>query len=285
METGQGFSFYRIHILQSLQPGDWNTGLHLLRFIEDLPDAYGHVRYKPVETAVDLFNALLEIRDELITTGQIPLIHIEAHGDIKGLRLTSGDVVEWKDLKEVLTEINIACQANLLVAVAACLGENLVSMARLHEPAPFWGCIGPRGEEQSGTLHDNFKRFYSKLLEEGNLRAALEAADGGLPTEGKPLVFWPAEFFFAAVFRAYVKEFGGEYLRDRAELIAREIKFTSEVDIEISEEAKVAMAAALGSYEPIFEECRRIFLMLDRFPEIEKRFVVKFSHVQGGISA
>lgn len=281
MSAVQGFGFYRIHILQSLKPGEWNTGLHLLRFIEDLPDAYGHVRYKPVETTADLLKALAEIRDELITTGQIPLIHIEAHGNWRGLHLTSGDFVPWHSLKEILTEINISCQANLLIVVAACLGENLVSMARLHEPAPFWGCIGPRGEELSGMLHDNFKLFYSKLLEVGDLRTALEAAGGGLPTEGKPLVFWPAEFFLVAVFRAYIKELGGEYVRERAELIARELKLTSGSGIEVSEEDKAAMAVALGNHKPVFEECRRAFLMLDRFPEIEKRFIVNFSHVQG----
>jgi len=272
-----GFGFYRVHILQSLPEGEWNTGLHLLRFLENLPNTHGHLQFGRVRTKQDMFGALRQIKSTLLATGQIPLVHLEAHGNSDGLRLSSGEFVEWHELRASLTDINITCQMNLFVALSACSGESLVSMVRLSEPAPFWGCIGPRSEERSGILYDSFKAFYHRLLGSGDFRAALDAAGAGLPNGRRTLTFWPAEYFFVAAFREYLaQQCGEDKLKERAEWIARELIRAGR---HISSEMKKSIAINLANHEHNFCRNRRVFLMLDRYPDNGNRFTAKYSHV------
>ena len=39
--------------------------------------------------------------------GRAPILHIEAHGDTEGLELASEEHVEWSELAQALTEINV----------------------------------------------------------------------------------------------------------------------------------------------------------------------------------
>ena len=269
-----GFGFYRIHIIQSLPEGEWNTGLHLFRFLEDLPGTRDHLQFTRVHTKKDMFGALGKIRATLVATGQIPLVHFEAHGNPGGLRLSSDDFVEWHEFRAALTSINTACQLNLFIALSACSGESWVSMVRLSEPAPFWGCIGPSSEESSGKLHDSFKAFYHRLLESGDFRAALEVAGAGLPTGKRTLTFWPAEFFFVAAFREYLaQQCGKEKLEDRAELIVQELANSGR------RASKKSIVTSLTNHESYFNKYRQRFLMLDRFPDNDNRFTANYSHI------
>src|SRR4051794_32567117 len=102
-ESRGGFGFYRIHILQSLPKGETPTGLLLMKFLESLPGTDGHLTYGEVETGDELLEELRRIRDNLKITGQIPLLHIEAHGNPDGLDLASGEFLSWPLLEEVLT--------------------------------------------------------------------------------------------------------------------------------------------------------------------------------------
>src|SRR5919106_108056 len=119
--TNQGFGFYRIYIFQSLPAGELRTGFHLLQFLKDLPGTNGHLAYAEPATLTDLARELGTIREQLKATGQIPLIHIEAHGSPNGLELADG-FLPWSVLKEMLTEINILCHLNLLSVISACYG-------------------------------------------------------------------------------------------------------------------------------------------------------------------
>ncbi|HEV7670637.1 MAG TPA: hypothetical protein VGS22_19120 [Thermoanaerobaculia bacterium] len=150
-------------------------------------------------------------------------------------------------------------------------------MVRLSEPAPFWGCIGPRLKERAGILHDSFKVFYRRLLESGDFRAALDAAGAGLPTGKRTLTFWPAEFFFLAAFREYlIKQCGEDKLKERSELIVREL---AKAGRHVSSEMKEAITGDLGDHERYFYRYRREFLMLDRYPTNKDRFTAEYSHI------
>jgi hypothetical protein len=110
-------------------------------------------------TTSHLTNEIVEIRDQLKATGQIPLIHIETHGRSDGLELANG-FLSWFALKEILREINILCRLNLLLVISACHGENFVRVVRLSERSPVWGCLGPRTTISAGKLLDGFQAFY-----------------------------------------------------------------------------------------------------------------------------
>jgi hypothetical protein len=273
VQINQGFPFYRIHILQSLPSGELRTGFHLRRFLEDLPGTDGHIAYGEPDTVTDLLTELETIRDQLIATGQIPLIHIEAHGHTNGLVLALGEFLPWLALKQILTEINILCRFNLLLVISACCGENLISMVRLSDRSPFWGCIGPRTELSAGKLLDGFQSFYQELITTPNLRTALASLNGGLPAEQKPFVLWPAEYFFLLVYRCYLlSECTDRRIVERIDRIIRNLSLTvadqSEARLELQERIEID----LHNHGRHFEKYRRDFLMIDLHPENEERF-------------
>jgi hypothetical protein len=162
------FGLYRIHILQSLPAGELSTGRHLYRFLQELSDASDYVSFDEPETAEDFRGALINIRDHLLSTGEIPLLHIETHGDPDGITLRSGQSLGWCQLKGILTEINIASKLNLMVVLAACHGDNLVKTMRLTDRCPIWGSIGPQTTVPAGGLLDSFKIFYKEFRHHSN---------------------------------------------------------------------------------------------------------------------
>lgn len=282
MMAGQGFGFYRIHILQSLLDGDMNTGLHLFRALQDRSDTEGHVEFTRIAGASELLGALSLIQHNLQETGQIPLIHLEVHGRVEGFDLSSREFLEWAQLKEILTEINIGCSSNLFIAVSACQGENLVRMVRLTEPAPFWGCLGPREKSvQAGALVDTFTSFYASLLEASDVRQALEVCGGGLPLDNKPFVLWPAHYYFMAAYRGYLGTFcTSEALAQRVDFITSEFMHSAGEQVSVPPDLRARILADLNDHESFFEAAKRSFFMLDRFPENERRFEVEFSRIR-----
>lgn len=279
--AAQGFSFYRIHILQSLPDGNMNTGLHLFRALQERSDTEGHVAFTRIAGAAELLGALTSIQHNLQETGQIPLIHLEVHGRLEGFDLSSEEFLEWAQLKEILTEINIGCRSNLFIAVSACQGESLVRMVRLAEPAPFWGCLGPREESvQAGALLEMFTTFYASLLDAGDLRQALEACGGGLPLDNKPFVLWPAHYFFMVAYRGYLETLcTSAALDQRADFIAKELMHSAGEQVSLPSDLRARILADLNDHESYFEVAKRSFFMLDRFPENERRFEVEFSRI------
>jgi hypothetical protein len=282
----EGFGFYRIHILQSLREGDMNTGLHLFRSLQSRSDTEGHVEFTRIAGTAELLGALSSIRHNLQETGQIPLIHLEVHGKREGFELSSGDFLDWSQLKEILTEINVDCKSNLFIAVSACQGENLVRMVRLTDPAPFWGCLGPREESvQAGALLDTFTTFYANLLDVSDVRQALEACGGGLPFDNKPFVLWPAHYFFMVAYRGYLETLcTPEALRQRANFITTELMRLAGEQVSLPPDLRARIFADLNNHEPFFEAAKRSFFMLDRFPENERRFEVEFSRIRGRVA-
>ena len=169
-----GFWFTRIHILESLPPGDLRTG-RVLRgaLLQQIPESAGRVQYWEVENSQTLHACLSTMLAEIESEGSIPLIHFECHGDPTGLELASGEFVTWNEFRELFTPLNIACRLNLFVSLAACHGDWLTSATLLNAPAPIWAVLGPRSAQGAGALSDFFRAFFASLLVTNDLRLAL----------------------------------------------------------------------------------------------------------------
>jgi hypothetical protein len=236
--------------------------------------------YTEIETGDELLQELSRIRDHLKSTGQIPLLHLEAHGNPDGLVLASDDFVPWELFKDVLTEINIICQINLLVVISACHGEQFVRMVRPTDRSPMWGCIGPRVEIYDTELLDAFKLFYSNLLSKPDIRGALAAIDGGMPAAKKRFALWPAEYFFLVAFKWYLEvECTDERIAERAQWIADRLTLLSDGRVEIPRTVTEEIESGLRAYEHSFEKFRQTFFMTDLYPNNETRFKVRSSNL------
>lgn len=96
---------------------------------------------------LEAFKAALDVglKEEMeIFKPSIPIIHISAHGSSDGIRLTSGEFIEWHHLREMLTPINKKVSGLLVVCMSTCEGYSGLQMAIEPESNehPFFAIIG-----------------------------------------------------------------------------------------------------------------------------------------------
>ena len=101
-----------------------------------------------VKTAVtfEAFEACLKIglKESMeFFPDKLPILHISAHGDSSGLQLSSGETINWSNLRQLLAPINQALNNNLLVCLSCCEGYSGARMAMYVEDQgyPFYGIV------------------------------------------------------------------------------------------------------------------------------------------------
>lgn len=277
-QLGSGFGFGSVCIMQSLGPDDRKTGEELCRFLEGIEGSDGRVEFVDLKTRTEFLEYLGSVRERLENTGQVPVLHIEAHGCAQGICLASGDFVEWSELKRPLTEINVLSRLNLFVAMSACWGEWLVRMLRVTDPAPIWGCLGARKAISEDALIDGFKIFYRELLKNSDLRTAVESMGGGMYYEQRSFVLWPTEYFFLAAYRAYLLTECNEVALARRvdRLLQRRVESPCGA-LEEADEIRAVLRRDLANHEQWFARYRKVFFMEDLYPDHRNRFDVSFS--------
>lgn len=121
-----------------------------------------------------------------ITTGLIqylenkkalpPAVHISAHGNQDGFELTSGELIEWEKLKEILKPINQALSGNLLLCMSSCEGFSAIKTAMNEEDGlPFFEVVGPSGEPYWSDSAIAFAAFYHHLAKGSSISDAVQA--------------------------------------------------------------------------------------------------------------
>lgn len=157
-----------------------------------------------VSNRKEFFKAL-ESASKLAHDGHSSILHLEMHGDQRGLQLTSSEMIEWSELAPSLSSINEQTKMNLLVVAATCHGWHLSDVLRPVDRAPAWGVIGPPDSVQNYDLYPAMQRFYATLWRRLNLREALNAAN-----ETENMADWvydiqSADLLYCQVFRWYVQ--------------------------------------------------------------------------------
>lgn len=151
-----------IWILESLPAGDTQTGT-LLRdaILERAPDSKRTLSVHH-RTAINT-SELLATFDEItasVKEGNYPILHVEAHGNEKGLGLANGEIISWKDLSAPLIRLNELLRAQLIVTVAACSGGHMARTAAEADRAPFLALLGPSTEIWDNELYADYCQFY-----------------------------------------------------------------------------------------------------------------------------
>ena len=98
-----------------------------------------------ISTAQELADVLSQIAKVAEQADRWPLIHIESHGSIEGLRLAKGDFVRWADIQPTFLRLNKATRNHLFIVMAACHGfHGITSMLdRIEDAASFRLLCGP----------------------------------------------------------------------------------------------------------------------------------------------
>jgi hypothetical protein len=97
----------------------------------------------------------------------IPIIHISAHGSLKGIGLSDGSVVEWKVLRDLLKPIYTALKGALILCVSSCNGAAACEMAMSeNEEQPFFALVGNSSRPTWSDTAVAYSAFYH-LIKKG----------------------------------------------------------------------------------------------------------------------
>ena len=185
------FQFNRIYVVETLLEPDTRTGKNLFHDMLK-PNCYRHpwleASYHHVATKKRLFELLAEIKRDALDGIIFPWIHIEGHGNLKGLSVGRGadkTIVKWEDLGVELRKINVATKNNLMLVAATCHGSNLFKGIRVADRAPFFGFIAPIKEVTEQEVEEGFNTFYQRILNSDQFDEAMldlcGARNGGKP--------------------------------------------------------------------------------------------------------
>jgi hypothetical protein len=160
---------YRVYIIESPSPKDIrekrkeSLALSEALNLADIPNLFFNVKDKQaLQQVFDI--AAIDIQDTKDRLGSINF-HFSMHGDSKGIRLTSGEFLTWKELHHIITVFNDKVGyaqakwapgrkysfANLNFSV--CQGYEAIEMSEYSEASPFTTLLGPtRDVEWSDAL-------------------------------------------------------------------------------------------------------------------------------------
>jgi hypothetical protein len=187
--------FNTVYIIESLPKGEGRTGreLHQQLKFKSFQDEKLHTRHEEVQTR-KAFVKLLHRIAEQVATGFLPWLHLEIHGNMKGLTFASGDVIEWEALHQHLRRLNKVTGNNLIVSFATCrAGATYFSIDPMM-PAPFIGVIAPFDIVTVQEVEEGFSDFFSKLFTSCDIPNAVDALNQGSATPRFQFLY--AEGFF-----------------------------------------------------------------------------------------
>ncbi|WP_448564470.1 hypothetical protein [Thalassotalea ganghwensis] len=250
------FRFNKLVVIQSLE-NEKPTGRLLVDQIEiwcaksnrDIPFSYNEF-----SKASDVLKFLQELIIECSSKDIIPILHIECHGNKKGLVLSSGDLIKWDLLSQQVRQLNLATNSNLLIVLAACHGGYFAQCIDIFDRAPFWGLIGVINTIDASHLLNSLTNFYQALFESAELVELFNALNYSSKYEN--LQLYTAEWIFSKLYLYLINN--KEYLTQNKNTL-RKIEFLNNREI--------------------FEMTIKHFFLLDIHPQNTDKISVSYNKI------
>lgn len=173
------FGINGVCVLESLRPGDKQTGTELARWLKlRCLQSDMHVEHILLTSKKSLIKHLNAIESEA-KTGLVPVLHFELHGNKQGIQVGQ-DLVSWESLLNRLRIINAACGHNLLVSFAACQAFHIYPEIDIQKPAPFFGVIGCLNRVSTANVEVGFHAFFEELFTNYSVDKALTALNDAI---------------------------------------------------------------------------------------------------------
>lgn len=130
---------YGIIVIQSIPKNERQTGTELYKDI---------LRYKPINNC-NIFCELLDVFDKnefksaisyilsKLQEGDLLTLHLETHGSVDGVALSSGEIIKWKEFYDLIRPINIIIGHLLFVIMAMCDSIAMISNINIEQRAPY----------------------------------------------------------------------------------------------------------------------------------------------------
>jgi len=237
-----------------------------------------------VSSRASFLARLDRIREDLRSSRRLPLLQIETHGDDDGIGISDENGLTWSELMEALTPLNQATRVRLPVVLAACNGIWGIKMAQPMQRSPFMALLGPNRKVSEGEIVRGMREFYRGILEFKDGTRALQMLNNTVDPDKNTFGIFNVEQLFESVWNNYLEDASVE------QVVAERV----EQAVERAKAKRPRSAAELAHFRPYvknymldhparFEESRRLFFMIDLYPENDARFQLKLSPaVEGG---
>jgi hypothetical protein len=260
-----------IEIIDSVPEGELQTGRQLYDHIADIRTAiedppWTVARHK-ISSQSELTKVLIDLATVATEDDKFPLIHLECHGANDHIKLSNGDEVTWSDISGPLRDLNRATRNQLTAVWAACEGiYSIMSMVGgITQGTSMRLVIAPGGIVKAGNLVDAMKLFYSTVLASPNVDAAVQSA----ATVEPAIRLFKAEDAFTHAYIDALRKSKATSKRAYVEELVT--KAYDEPGLKTRPHLHHDVKRALKEISPAtyFEQAKRTFFMLDRFPELE----------------
>lgn len=229
-----------IWIIEWLADGEYRTGLELHHWAEELRPGWS--MYIRCCSGAAVLEAIRAARSYAERSGNVPMLHIEAHGSEQGLSgpdaFGEEEFLAWRELVPLLQELNFETRCNLLIFVAACTGFAGIDILTVGPRAPAALLVGPVAPLTDHDVLNASKAFYGQLAAGKPMDEMLQAA-----TKGASEVCFEVEPFVTLCYESLV-----EVIEER---VASSLNAASELRVST----------------PVLQSMWDTMFMLDAFPE------------------
>ena len=155
-----------IVVIQSLNPDDTKTGENLYHDIlhyKSYSNKASFSSFHDVHTIQEFRSAIRDVENSLIE-GDILTLQIETHGCDKGIGLSNGEILEWKEFYDLIRPINIKIGHLLFVIMAMCKSIAMLSSLNPTDRAPYRVFICTTRDVSSYEIERGFEAFYENYF-------------------------------------------------------------------------------------------------------------------------
>src|ERR1039457_736165 len=89
-----------------------------------------------------LAQAIAEFASIASQSQTFPVLHIAAHGNERGLGLTDNQLIEWRELYQMLMPAHAVRLGQFLLSMSSCFGMAAIKMAAVNIHVPLFGVVG-----------------------------------------------------------------------------------------------------------------------------------------------
>ncbi len=280
-----GFQFNKVIIIQSLEPHEFQTGKHISDYVSNLfKESKNLIPTELINCSnkTEFLNVLTSIESDCKNKGQIPILHIDCHGDLElGLEFSNGSLIQWKELASKLTLINLATRFNLLCIFSACYGGTFLGEMGAISPAPCWCMVAPSRTVEPDEILRGFRIFYSALINHNDVGVAVHQISK-LRLEKGSWFGEPSELWFEKVVSNYIEDHcNSKAIKKRAlELYKSGMIFDQKISISEAKR-RIKDQNRQKVFLPYFET----YFMIKEIPENSKRFERVLKDLQSKFSS
>lgn len=274
------FGFNKMFILQSLKGDKIQTGTELKHRLDEWNKSrcvtFQIVRFE-VHSLQDWDIAWNSIYASIESCGNIPIIHLEMHGDENYLGIDKGTtgIIPLTEVFLKVQKANILSKNNIFLSLAVCMGLNVIKGLKAYGAMPFCGLLGSQETLGNSELLENYTIFYKSFLESLNLDVAQQALQNAGIDPLKYQLIKPEQIFINA-YLGYLETYKtDDDIVMKALEVAKQGGVTFADETEEKRFVRDYRCQLLMTENEEYQHARKEFFMFDKYPEIESRFVIQ----------